>query len=161
MTDTLTERTGATRSDDLELAGLLLATLPRLGKMAMHASGEQVPMSANRAGVMWQLRDRAMRSGDLAQRCAMTAPALTELVDSLTRDGFTRRLEDSNDRRVVLVEITARGRRELDRYREYMKHRVAHVLVRLPAEKRARLRAALNDLHDAIEAMTKETASVR
>ena len=61
----------------------------------------------------------------------------------------------------MLVELTARGRHELDRYRDYMKHRVANVLVRLSAEKRARLRAALTDLHDAIEAMTKETANVR
>jgi DNA-binding MarR family transcriptional regulator len=150
----------ATRTEDLELAGLLLATLPRLGKMAMHA-GEQHPISANRAGVMWQLRDRAMRSGELAQRCALTAPALTELVDSLARDGYTRRLEDPADRRVVLVELTARGRRELDRYREVMKERVARVLAKLPAEKRARLHSALTDLHDALEAMTKEAASAR
>jgi len=81
MTTTLHERP-TTRAEELELAGLLLSTLPRLGKMAMHA-GEQNPISANRAGVMWQLRERAMRSGELAQRCAMTAPALTELVDSL------------------------------------------------------------------------------
>lgn len=148
------------RTENLELAGLLLATLPRLGKMAMHA-GDQPPISANRAGVMWHLRDRAMRSGELAQRCALTAPALTELVDSLGRDGYTRRLEDANDRRVVLVELTARGRRELDRYREYMKERVAVVLAKLPAEKRARLHSALTDLHEALEAMTKETANVR
>jgi DNA-binding MarR family transcriptional regulator len=147
-------------TDELELAGLLLATLPRLGKMAM-AAGDQPPMSPNRAGVMWQLRERSLRSGDLAQRCAMTAPALTELVDSLARDGLTRRLEDPHDRRVVLVELTARGRRELDRYREYMKERVARVVSRLSADKRARLRAALADLHDALEAMTKENANVR
>ena len=156
---TLHERPAA-RAEDLELAGLLLATLPRLGKMAMHA-GDQSPISANRAGVMWQLRERALRSGDLAQRCALTAPALTEIVDSLGREGLTRRLEDPSDRRVVLVELTARGRRELDRYREYMKERVAGVLAKLPADKRARLHAALSDLHDALEAMTKETANVR
>src|SRR5207302_3241239 len=153
MTTTLHERP-TTRAEELELAGLLLSTLPRLGKMAMHA-GEQHPRTANRAGVMWQLRERAMRSGELAQRCAMTAPALTEIVDSLAKDGFTRRLEDANDRRVVLVELTARGRRELDRYREYMKERVAHVLARLPAEKRSRLHASLSDLQDAIEAIAK------
>src|SRR2546425_7038277 len=137
MTDTLTERTGATRSDDLELAGLLLATLPRLGKMAMHASGEQGPMSANRAGVMWQLRERAMRSGDLAQRCAMTAPALTELVDSLSRDGFVRRLEDSGDRRVVLVRPTPPGRRELHKYGAGMKRGEAPLPSHVPSPQRA------------------------
>src|SRR6266705_26429 len=133
---TVSERHPPSKTDDLELAGLLLATLPRLGKMAMAAAGEHSPVSANRAGVMWQLRERAMRSGDLAQRCAMTAPALTELVDSLSRDGFTRRLEDAGDRRVVLVELTAHGRRELDKYRAVMKRRGAVVLANLPADKR-------------------------
>jgi len=35
---TESERQAATNAEDLELAGLLLATLPRLGKMAMAAT---------------------------------------------------------------------------------------------------------------------------
>ncbi len=157
---TLIERHTPAKTEDLELAGLLLDTL-RLVKMATAASREHSHVSANRAGVMWHLRERAMRSGDLAQRCAMTAPALTELVDSLSRDGFVRRLEDPGDRRVVLVELTAQGRRELDKHREVMKRAVAGLLASIPADKRARLRAALSDFHGAIEAMTKETANAR
>src|SRR5712692_10171188 len=105
---TISERHTQAKTEDLELAGLLLDTL-RLVKMATAGSREHSHVSANRAGVMWQLRERAMRSGDLAQRCAMTAPALTEHVDSLARDGFVRRLEDPGDRRVVLVELTGPG----------------------------------------------------
>ena len=157
---TLIERHTPAKAEDLELAGLLLDTL-RIVKMATAASREHSHVSANRAGVMWQLRERAMRSGELAQRCAMTAPALTELVDSLSRDGFVRRLEDSGDRRVVLVELTAQGRRELDKYGEVMKRGVAALLARVPADKRARLRAALTDLNESIDAMTKETANAR
>jgi DNA-binding MarR family transcriptional regulator len=160
MPATLTERAGPTRNEGLELAGLLMATLPRLGKFAA-AGHEQSSISAGRAGVMWQLRERAFRSGDLAQRCVMTAPALTELVDSLERDGLARRLEDPNDRRVVLVELTPRGRRELDRFRDHMRERVARVLSKMSAEKRAHLRSALADLHDAMEAITRETANAR
>jgi len=157
---TLIERHVPAKTEDLELAGLLLSTL-RIIKMATAANREHSHVSANRAGVLWQLRERAMRSGDLAQRCAMTAPALTEHVDSLARDGFVRRLEDPADRRVVLVELTAQGRRELDRHSEIMKRGVASVLARLPADKRARLRVALTDLNDSIEALTKETANAR
>lgn len=157
---TLIERQTPTETEDLELAALLLSSL-RLIKMATAASREHSHVSANRAGVMWQLRERAMRSGDLAQRCAMTAPALTELVDSLAREGFVRRLEDPADRRVVLVNLTAQGRRELDKHSEVMKRGVAGLLARLPADKRARLRVALSDLNDSIEAMTKETANAR
>jgi len=157
---TVIERQTPAKAEDLELAGLLLDTL-RLVKMAVAANREQSHVSANRAGVMWQLRERAMRSGDLAQRCAMTAPALTELVDSLTRDGFVRRLEDSADRRVVLVELTAQGRRELDKHREAMKRGVAALLARVPADKRSRLRTALADLNESIDAMTEENANAR
>jgi DNA-binding MarR family transcriptional regulator len=157
---TALERNNPARPEDLELAGLFLDTL-RLIKMATVASREHSHVSANRAGVLWQLRERAMRSGDLAQRCAMTAPALTELVDSLFRDGFVRRLEDPADRRVVLVELTAQGRRELDKHRDAMKRAVAGLLSSIPADKRARLRAALSDFNDAIELMSKETANAR
>src|SRR5207245_3276599 len=159
MTTTLHERP-TTRAEELELAGLLLSTLPRLGKMAMHA-GEQNPISANRAGVMWQLRERALRSGELAQRCALTAPALSELVDSLVQEGLCRRMEDASDRRVVVVELTARGRRELERVHDVMTERVAQLLSKLPAEKRARLRSPLSDLQDAVEALGTETPSAR
>ena len=157
---TVIDRHTPAKAEDLELAGLFLDTL-RLIKMATVASREHSHVSANRAGVMWQLRERAMRSGDLAQRCAMTAPALTELVDSLFRDGFVRRLEDPADRRVVLVELTSQGRRELDKHREAMKRAVAGLLASIPADKRARLRVALSDFNGAIEAMTKETANAR
>src|SRR3989442_11564401 len=141
---TLIERHTPAKAEDLELAGLLLDTL-RIVKMATAASREHSHVSANRAGVMWQLRERAMRSGDLAQRCAMTAPALTELVDSLSRDGFVRRLEDSEDRRVVLVELTAQGRRELDKYGEGMKRGGGAPLPPGPPPKRAPLPAPPTD----------------
>ena len=42
-----------------------------------------------------------------------------------------------------------------------MKERVARVLAKLSSEKRARLRAALADVLDAIEATAKENANVR
>ena len=61
----------------------------------------------------------------------------------------------------MLVELTAQGRRELDKYGEVMKRGVAALLARVPADKRARLRAALTDLNESIDAMTKETANAR
>jgi len=151
MPSGLSER--AHTGGDTELAGLLLAVLPRLGKL--------VALSFERVRVLWQLRERALRSGELAQRCALTAPALSELVDSLVQEGLCRRMEDASDRRVVVVELTARGRRELERVHDVMTERVAQLLSKLPAEKRARLRSALSDLQDAVEALGKETASAR
>ena len=126
----------------------------------MHRAGD-VAISPNRAGVMWQLRERAMRSGELAQRCALTAPALTEQVDSLEREAYVRRREDPHDRRVVLVELTTRGRRELDRYRERMTMSVARVLAGLSSDQRIRLRIALADVRDVIDQFAKEMPDAR
>jgi DNA-binding MarR family transcriptional regulator len=87
----------------------------------------------------------------------MLAPAsVSELVDSLERDGLVRRSEDSTDRRVVVVEITPRGRREIERVGELMTAPVAKIIAALPAEKRVRLAAALADLQEALVA-PKET----
>jgi len=83
-----------------------------------------------------------------------------ELVDLLERDGLVRRSEDSTDRRVVVVEITARGRREIERVGELMRAPVARVIAGLSAEKRARLAGALDDLQEAF-AVAKETANAR
>ena len=75
----------------------------------------------------------------------VTAAMLSELaeaVDSLERDGFVRRSEDRNDRRVVVVEITARGRREIDRVGELMRAPVAKILARVtppPSRRLARI----------------------
>jgi DNA-binding MarR family transcriptional regulator len=70
-------------------------------------------------------------------------------------------LADGGDRRVVLVEITPRGRREMDRAHDLMTERVARLLSTLSAEKRARLRSALTDLQEAIGALSKETTNAR
>jgi DNA-binding MarR family transcriptional regulator len=149
----------AAAHDDTELAGLLLATLPRLGKLAAAQAGGGLTLE--RARLLWQLRDGALRSGDLAHRCALSPPAVSELVDTLVREGLARRAEDATDRRVVVVELTARGRRELDRLHEHMTERIAQLLSTLTAEKRSRLRSALADLQEAIAASTKEAAGAR
>jgi DNA-binding MarR family transcriptional regulator len=142
---------------ETELAQVLLATMPRLGGIVRMAA-QQGGITPERLRVLWHLREHAFRSGDLAQRCVLTPPAMSELVDFLVRDGLVRRAEDSSDRRVVMVEITGRGRRELERIHGVMTDHVAHLLSRLSVEKRARLRSALADLETALDT---ESASAR
>src|SRR5438105_15463494 len=97
------------QTEEARLAGMLLALLPRIGKLAGQVAHDRGAISLERARILWQLVEAPRRSGDLAQRCALTPASISELVDSLEGDGFVRRSEDRNDRRVVVVEITARG----------------------------------------------------
>jgi DNA-binding MarR family transcriptional regulator len=150
----------AATTEDARLAGMLLSLLPRIGKIAGQVAHERGAMTLERARILWQLVESPRRSGEIAQRCTLAPASVSELVDSLERDGFVRRSEDRNDRRVVVVEITARGRREIERVGELMTAPVAKIIAGLSAEKRSRLAAALADLQEAFAA-PKESTNVR
>jgi DNA-binding MarR family transcriptional regulator len=139
---------------------MLLSLLPRIGKIAGQVAHERGAITLERARILWQLVESPRRSGEIAQRCALTPASVSELVDSLERDGYVRRSEDRNDRRVVVVEITARGRREIERVGELMTAPVAKIIASLSADKRSRIAAALADLQEAF-ATTKESTNVR
>ena len=150
----------APTTEDARLAGMLLSLLPRIGKIAGQVAHERGAMTLERARILWQLVESPRRSGEIAQRCGLTPASVSELVDSLERDGFVRRSEDRNDRRVVVVEISARGRREIERVGELMTAPVAKIIASLSADKRSRIAAALADLQEAF-ATTKESTNVR
>ena len=147
----------APTTEDARLAGMLLSLLPRIGKIAGQVAHERGAMTLERARILWQLVESPRRSGEIAQRCGLTPASVSELVDSLERDGFVRRSEDRNDRRVVVVEISARGRREIERVGELMTAPVAKMISSLSAEKRVRLAAALADLQEAFAAPKEPT----
>ncbi|HEY8784986.1 MAG TPA: MarR family transcriptional regulator [Candidatus Limnocylindria bacterium] len=150
----------APTTEDARLAGMLLSLLPRIGKIAGQVAHERGAMTLERARILWQLVESPRRSGEIAQRCGLTPASVSELVDSLERDGFVRRSEDRNDRRVVVVEISARGRREIERVGELMTAPVAKIIAGLSADKRSRIAAALADLQEAFGA-PKESTNVR
>lgn len=45
----------------------------------------------------------------LADACLLQQPTMTKLLDRMVRDGLVRRLPDPKDRRVVRIEMTAKG----------------------------------------------------
>jgi DNA-binding MarR family transcriptional regulator len=150
----------APSTEDTRLAGMLLSLLPRIGKIAGQVVHERGATTPERARILWQLVEAPRRSGEIAQRCGLTPASVSELVDLLERDGFVRRSEDRNDRRVVVVEITARGRREIERVGELMRAPIAKIIAGLSADKRSRLAAALADLQEAFDA-PKESTNAR
>ena len=148
-------------TEEVRLAEMLLSLLPRIGKLAGQVAHDRGAISLERARILWQLVEAPRRSGELAQRCALTPGSVSELVDSLEGDGFVRRSEDRNDRRVVVVEITGRGKREIERVGELMTAPVAKIIAGLSGEKRSRLAAALADLQEAFAAAPKESTNAK
>lgn len=79
----------------------------------------------------------------LAAYEAVTQPAMTQLVRRLEQAGLVRRDADADDRRVVMVGITAAGREELSRRRAAQAAALAELLAELSAADRAAIAEAL------------------
>jgi len=67
------------------------------------------PSQYNILRILRGARPKAARISEIADRMVTRDPDVTRLVDRLIKQGLARRERDKEDRRVVLVEITAAG----------------------------------------------------
>jgi DNA-binding MarR family transcriptional regulator len=61
-----------------------------------------------------------LSSGEVARRCWITPATVTSIVDTLVRDGYVERRRDGDDRRVVRLHLTDKGRQSAERTQEQM-----------------------------------------
>lgn len=141
--------TKITQDDDLSLARAVLVVMPRFGRIAWHAAQQCGMTSPERGRLLWVIGDRPVRAGLVAQQLKLSAGAVTELVERLVDEGLVRRDADPDDRRAVVLALTAEGRRVRERYELAASSALAEVLGRLTAPQRRRLRAAFADLNAA------------
>src|SRR6266511_3898666 len=115
--------------------------------------------SPERGRVLWVIGDKAVRVGIVAQHLKLSAGAVTELVEGLVHEGLVRRETDADDRRAVVLALTAEGRRVRERYELAASSALAQVLGRLTAPQRRRVRAAFADLNAAFATAAPATAA--
>jgi len=152
--------TKITPNDDRSLARAVLAVMPRFGRVAWHAAQECGMTSPERGRLLWVIGDKAVRAGLVAQQLKLSAGAVTELVESLVREGLVRRDTDPDDRRAVVLALTAEGRTICERYELAASSALAQVLGRLTLPQRRRLRTAFADLNAAFTASDPAPARV-
>ncbi|HEX3704107.1 MAG TPA: MarR family transcriptional regulator [Vicinamibacterales bacterium] len=90
--------------------------------------------------------------GRLASAEQVTAPTMTRLVAALEADGLISRKDDTEDRRVVWLSATAKGKKILQEGRRRRVHALAGALSALNAEE-------LTVLSDAAALMNRVTAT--
>ncbi len=148
MTATPPLATAAGPSDQ-RLDELIISLLPLLGRFTTQTLREQDGPSPERIRLLRQLLHGPVRAGELAHSCLLSPATVSELADSLVREGHIHRDADPNDRRVVVLGLTPTGSRELARVQEALTGRIVQRLEHLTPEQRSRLYAALSDLHAA------------
>ncbi|HSX24653.1 MAG TPA: MarR family winged helix-turn-helix transcriptional regulator [Candidatus Andersenbacteria bacterium] len=65
---------------------------------------------------------------DLAGYLCVAPPSATSLIDHLAKEEYLKRVADTHDRRIVRLEITAKGKQELKKSYHIMAKHLKHVL---------------------------------
>ena len=63
-------------------------------------------------------RCRGLSIKDVAERMDVSGSAATQLIDSLVREGLLRREVDPNDRRIMRISLTDKGKSGLEKFRK-------------------------------------------
>jgi DNA-binding MarR family transcriptional regulator len=119
--------------------------------------GDQAADRLSRYGLHWwqydvlsalrrQGRPYRLMATELADAGRLTSGAMTNRIDRLESEGLVRRLHDPQDRRRVLVELTASGRKLVERAMAARFETAADALSALDRRQRRQLSDLLRDV---------------
>jgi len=80
-------------------------------------------------------REKVLSSGNLAKSLDVKNSTITSLVDRLVKLSLVKRRRDERDRRVVLVELTDKGKKLTEKLLTLRKERLKEIVKELPEEK--------------------------
>ncbi|MDP9728195.1 MarR family winged helix-turn-helix transcriptional regulator [Alicyclobacillus tolerans] len=92
-------------------------------------------------------RDGELTIGDLSNRLYLAYSTTTDLVDRLERADFVVRMRDSEDRRVVRVQLKAHGAELIERVLDARRAYLGSVLQAVSAEEKSRILEVLELLN--------------
>ena len=100
--------------------------------------------------MLWLGLEGPLNHSTLGQRAGCSAPSTTGLVDRLTKLDLVERVRDDDDRRVVLVRLTAKGEQVAAHLGGFFRDRLQSVLLALSPEDRQALVGIARRLRDAM-----------
>jgi DNA-binding MarR family transcriptional regulator len=103
--------------------------------------------------VLQQLRAGGLDMGALATGSGGSVSAMTRLVDGIERRGWAERVRDPDDRRRVLVRLTAAGEKEADRLRAVTDELVALLFAHIPEDRREQVVESMRLVRRAMDAI--------
>lgn len=129
--------------ESLELSRQLRPMLPRL----YHLSRRRLPgwdLTASQSSTMTTLVDRGpLRMGELAALEGVQLPSATSVVNGLVKLELVERRADPGDRRAVVIDLTERGRKQVQELVTRRNQAFALLLERLPEADRRLLEGAV------------------
>ena len=138
MTSVTDRQPASTTSTDAELAARLRLAVTRLSRrLRQQVAGSVTSSQVSALATVERLG--APTLGELASHEQVQPPSMTKMVVGLEAAGLLRRREDDTDGRIVRVELTAEGRRTVQRSRSLRNAYLVRRLGALPDAERAHL----------------------
>ncbi|MBU0672628.1 MAG: MarR family transcriptional regulator [Candidatus Margulisbacteria bacterium] len=88
---------------------------------------------------------------DLAEELGVTVGNMTAMVERLVKQGYLIRSGDSQDRRVVRISLTAKGKRVLNKVKELKQKKMRFIINKITVEDRAVLGEIIHKLISALK----------
>jgi DNA-binding MarR family transcriptional regulator len=149
---TIKAETGSERSADVvdqvveELHGMI-GSLRCAGTARMVKAG----ISMTHLHILWVLEHHGdLPMSRLAELLDVSVSNATGLIDRMEERGLVERLRVPDDRRVVIVRVSAEGARQRDEIEALKQDRMRSILGRLTPDQLARIQGALGDLRVAV-----------
>ena len=118
----------------------------------------ELDLTMVQAQVLRLLHARSLSTGTLASELGISAPAVTQLTDRLIRKRLIERRSAAADRRSVMVMLTPRGKRAIDRFREKRGDVFRVALDKLSETERAEVMLSLVKIVAVLEAADSRAA---
>src|SRR5205085_11591800 len=126
--------------DILEIVPLVMRTVAA----ELRAAGE-LPAPAH-FGLLSMLSERPRILTELASIQGVSLPTMSNSISAMQERGWVRRTAPADDRRVLVIEVTATGRAALDRVARAAEAHLAEALADLDAPSRRQLHGGLGVL---------------
>ena len=113
----------------------LIFTLNRMVRDQVAGHGRMDALSLVQLKILSIVQEKgAPTMKEIASALFITLPSTTSAIDRLVRDGQLNRIADENDRRVVRLEITDRGRSVYNKHYKDVSQRMDQILMQLSTQ---------------------------
>jgi DNA-binding MarR family transcriptional regulator len=139
---------------DPEVEAIVMGIAKAAGYLdhAAQATLARVGLTKEEFKVLCALHTATRSHGSLCRDLRVSTGAMTNRLDKLERAGLVKRSRDPDDRRGVLLELTARGRQKLDQYIDTGATRERQLLAALSATQKQQLKRLLQALLTSLHA---------
>ena len=138
----------------LEVKNMFSGISTEMVKNSVGIMGFAVNMSQLKAMTVFS-EDSLLSMGELCKMAKVKMPSMTEVVDRFEKEGILERIRDGEDRRVVKVKMTAKGKKM---HQEVLKRRADELIKMfgvLTTIDRAKLVASLKSVSEILTKVTE------